>query len=77
MKNKILVFSGDPNSINSEIIFKSWKKIKPNIKKKIYFISNYNLLKRQFSRLNYKIKIQKVNNINEKPYLKDVKILDI
>ena len=25
MKNKILVFSGDPNSINSEIIFKSWK----------------------------------------------------
>lgn len=77
MKNKILVFSGDPNSINSEIIFKSWKKIKPNIKKKIYFISNYNLLKRQFSKLNYKIKIQKVNNINEKPYLKDVKILDI
>ncbi len=77
MKNKILVFSGDPNSINSEIIFKSWKKIKPNIKKKIYFISNYNLLKRQFSRLNYKIKIQKVNNINEKPYLKDIKILDI
>ena len=34
MKNKILVFSGDPNSINSEIIYKSWKKIKTNIKKK-------------------------------------------
>ena len=34
MKNKILVFSGDPNSINSEIIFKSWKKISPKIKKK-------------------------------------------
>ena len=30
MKNKILVFSGDPNSINSEIIFKSWKKIIKN-----------------------------------------------
>ena len=63
MKNKILVFSGDPNSINSEIIFKSWKKIKPKIKKKIYLISNYRLLKKQFSKLNYKIKIQKVNNI--------------
>ena len=37
MKNKILVFSGDPNSINSEIIYKSWKKIKTNIKKKNLF----------------------------------------
>ena len=27
MKNKILIFSGDPNSINSEIIYKGWKKI--------------------------------------------------
>ena len=63
MKNKILVFSGDPNSINSEIIFKSWKKIKPKIKKKIYLISNYRLLKKQFSKLNYKIRLQKVNNI--------------
>ena len=77
MKNKILVFSGDPNSINSEIIYKSWKKIKTNIKKKIYFISNYNLLKKQFSKLNYKIKLQKVNNISEKSYLNDIKILDV
>ena len=74
---KILVFSGDPNSINSEIIYKSWKKIKKDIKKKIYFISNYNLLKKQFSKLNYKIKLQKVNNINEKSYLNDIKILDV
>ena len=28
MKNRILILSGDPNSINSELIFKSWKKIK-------------------------------------------------
>ncbi len=77
MKNKILVFSGDPNSINSEIIYKSWKKIKTNIKKKIYFISNYNLLKKQFNKLNYKIKLQKVNNIGEKSHLNDIKILDV
>ena len=38
MKNKILVFSGDPNSINSEIIFKSWKKIKKLKKKFILFV---------------------------------------
>ena len=26
MKKKILLVTGDPNSINSEIIFKTWKK---------------------------------------------------
>ena len=33
-KNKIVLIAGDPNSINSEIIFKTWKKINNNIKKK-------------------------------------------
>lgn len=28
MKNKIILIAGDPNSINSEIIYKSFKKIK-------------------------------------------------
>ena len=27
MKKKIIIIAGDPNSINSEIIYKSWKKI--------------------------------------------------
>ena len=27
MKNRILILSGDPNSINSELILKSWKKL--------------------------------------------------
>ena len=45
---KIIILSGDPNSINSEIIFKSWKKINKSLKKKIYLISNYELIKRQF-----------------------------
>ena len=40
MKNKIVILSGDPNSINSELIYKSWKKLNDNTKKKIYFISN-------------------------------------
>ena len=35
MMNKILIVAGDPNSINSEIIFKSWKKLNDNLKKKI------------------------------------------
>ena len=35
MIKKILLVSGDPHSINTEIIFKSWKKIKQNTKRKI------------------------------------------
>ena len=34
MSKKIIIISGDPNSINSEIIFKIWKKIKKKYKKK-------------------------------------------
>ena len=34
MNKKILILSGDPNSINSEIIYKSWKKISSALKKK-------------------------------------------
>ena len=34
MKNRILILSGDPNSINSELIFKSWKKLNKPLKKK-------------------------------------------
>ena len=75
MKN-ILIISGDPNSINSELIFKLWKKININTKKKIYIISNYNLLKKQFRKLKYKIKISKVTDIN-KTSNADLKILDV
>ena len=64
--NKKIIISGDPNSINSEIIFKCWKKLNLNTKK-IILVSNYDLIKKQFKRLNYKIKLLKVDN------LKDVK----
>ena len=54
MKNKIIIIAGDPNSINSEIIYKSWKQINNKLKKNIYFIGNFKLLKDQFKKLNYK-----------------------
>ena len=41
MKNKILIIAGDPNSINSEIISKTWKEIKPSLKKRLYLIANF------------------------------------
>ena len=37
MSNKIIIISGDPNSINSELIYKCWKKLDLNTKKKNIF----------------------------------------
>ena len=65
MSKKIIIISGDPNSINSEIIFKSWKKIKKKYKQKIYFVSNVNLLKEQFKKLKYRIKLKEVKDIDD------------
>ena len=52
------------------------EKINISTKKKIYIISNYNLLKKQFRKLKYKIKISKVTDIN-KTSNADLKILDV
>lgn len=59
---KIIIVAGDPNSINSEIIYKSWKKLSKNVKKNIFIIGNYELFKRQFKILNYTIKINILKN---------------
>ncbi len=74
---KIILISGDPNSINSEIIFKSLKKIKKKIKKKIYLISNYRLIKSQFKKLKFNHKITKVKNLNELVVNNNIKLIDI
>ena len=44
MNNKIILVAGDPNSINSEIIFKVWKKLNKKDQKKIYLIGNFNFI---------------------------------
>ena len=69
MKNKIIIISGDPNSINSEVIY--------SIKKKIYLISNYNLIKQQLHKLNYNIRLEKVKDINDKSNSANLKIIDV
>ncbi|MDC1092672.1 4-hydroxythreonine-4-phosphate dehydrogenase PdxA [Pelagibacteraceae bacterium] len=74
---KIIISSGDPLSINSEIIYKSWKNLNSNLKKKIYIISNYNLIKAQFKKLKYKTKIIKVKNLNEFNNETSLKIIDV
>ena len=77
MKRKIIIFTGDPNSINSEIIHKTWNKLDKKLKKRIYFISNYNLIKSQFKKLKYNTKINKVENIFDQESNLNIKILDV
>ena len=76
MKN-ILIISGDPNSINSEIIIKAFKKLSTNVKKKVFLISSYDLIKRQFKILKSKQKLVKVTNFEDNKQTKHLKIFDI
>ncbi len=77
MKNKIIIVAGDPNSINSEIISKTWKKIKPSLKKKLYLIGNFNLIKKQFKKIKSKTPVHMIKEINENSNTKKLKIIDI
>jgi 4-hydroxy-L-threonine phosphate dehydrogenase PdxA len=65
MKNKIILIAGDPNSINSEIIFKSFKKLSKLLKDRIYLIGSYDLIYQQLRKLNFNLKLQKIDNIKE------------
>ncbi len=67
MKNKpILILTGEPNSIFSEIFIKSLKKIK--IKKPIIVISSKKLLVKQLKKLNYNKRIRNVDYKNLNSY---------
>ena len=77
MKNKIIIVFGDPKSINSEIIFKTWKKIPKIIRQKIFIISNFNLLKSQFSKLGYKIKLEKISSRNLDIKTDNLKVINV
>ena len=77
---KIIILGGDPNSINSEIIYKSWKSLNNNIRKKIFIIANHELLKKQFKKLNYSIKVKKIENLEKCDYQSEknsLKVLDV
>ncbi len=49
MKNLIAIVAGEPESINSEIIAKAWKKI--NFKNRLFIIGNYALIKKQIKQI--------------------------
>jgi 4-hydroxythreonine-4-phosphate dehydrogenase len=77
MKKKIILVLGDPNSINSEIIFKSLKKINNSLKSRIYLVANFKLLKKQFEILNYRIKLIQVKDIKQKISQPGLKIINV
>jgi len=62
MTKSIAIIAGEPNSISSEIIFKSWKLRKKYIHKHLFIIGNIRLLNLQRKKLKYKIKIKKIDN---------------
>ena len=51
MKNLICIISGEPNSINSEIIDKVLKMKKKFNRQNFFIIGNYKLIKKQFKQL--------------------------
>lgn len=77
MSNIILIVTGDPKSINSEIIYKCWKKLNSTIKKKIILVSNYELLKEQFKALNYSVRMEKIDNFNFTKKNTNLKVINI
>ena len=77
MNKKFIVFTGDPNSINSELLYKCWKKLDNNTKKNTFLITNFNLLKSQFKKQKYKLKIIKVKSINESLNRNILKVIDV
>ena len=58
---KIAIIHGEPYSINSEIIYKSWLKYKSNNKKKIFIIGSKKILEAQFKRLKINVKFNQLN----------------
>ena len=77
MKKKIIIVAGDPNSINCEIISKTWRAINTSIKKKIYLIGNFNLINKQFKKLKRKVSIIKVKQLEDNSSPNKLKIIDI
>ena len=60
MKKKIILIAGDPNSINTEILFKVWNKVNKNLRRRLYIIGNYQLIDHQKKALGFKHKLQTI-----------------
>ena len=62
MTKAIAIIAGEPNSISSEIIFKSWKLRKKFMHRPFIVIGSIELLNLQQKKLKYHIRLQKIKN---------------
>jgi len=65
MNKPIAIIAGEPNSISSEIIFKSWLLKKKYNYKPLFIIGSFQLLEAQRKKLKYQIKLKKINQVLE------------
>jgi 4-hydroxythreonine-4-phosphate dehydrogenase len=77
MKKIFAIIAGEPNSINSEIIAKSWKKNKKNFKNKFFIIGSHNLFKKQLDKIGIKISLEIIKSLDDLKLNNQLKILDI
>lgn len=77
MKNLIAIVAGDPISVNSEIIAKSWKKSKKKIRKDMFVIGSFDLIKRQLEAIKIKIPLKPIKKITQTGDSKKLQILDV
>ena len=75
MNKLIAIIGGEPNSINSEIIAKAWKKKRKL--KNIFIIGNYSILKKQMLKIGIKIPLIKIKKIEDLKKKEVLYILDV
>jgi len=71
MNKPIAIIAGEPNSISSEIIFKSWKVRKKYLHKPFFLLGSIKLLNLQKKKLKINIKIKKIDENFKISDLKD------
>ena len=77
MNNLICIVAGEPNSVNSELIAKVWKKRK-NLKKiNIVIIGNYLLIKRQLKIIKISVALKKISSLENITVKNKLLILDV
>jgi 4-hydroxythreonine-4-phosphate dehydrogenase len=62
MNKPLAIVAGEPNSISSEIIFKSWIQRKKYKHNPLFIIGSFDLLNKQKKKLKFKIKMKKINH---------------
>jgi 4-hydroxythreonine-4-phosphate dehydrogenase len=77
MKNLIGIIAADPNSINSEIIAKVWKKKAEFKNLNIFIIGNYILIKKQLEEIKVNLNLKKISKIQKQNFKKKLLIYDV